>query len=45
MGIEDWRYYNHAIIPTTAPHEMPDMSPITGRSIWKIKAKRRYIIN
>ena len=25
MRIEGWKYYNHAAIPTTAPHEMPDL--------------------
>lgn len=32
----DWKYYNHAAIPTTAPHETPDMAPIVDGSIWKI---------
>lgn len=36
MGTENWIYYNHADIPTKAPHEIPDMSPITDGSIWKI---------
>lgn len=36
MQINGWKYYNHAAIPTTAPHETPDISPITDGSIWKI---------
>lgn len=28
MGINDWRYCNHAVIPSTAPHEEPDISCI-----------------
>lgn len=36
MQINGWKYYNHAAIPTTAPHETPDTSPITDGSIWKI---------
>lgn len=36
MQIDGWKYYNHAAIPTTAPHEIPDISPITDGSIWKI---------
>lgn len=36
MQINGWQYYNHAAIPTTAPHEIPDISPITDGSIWKI---------
>lgn len=35
MQIDGWKYYNHAAIPTTAPHEIPDISPITDASIWK----------
>ncbi len=36
MQIDGWKYYNHAAIPTTAPHEEPDMIPINDGSIWKI---------
>lgn len=35
MQIDGWKYYNHAAIPTTAPHEIPDISPITDGSVWK----------
>lgn len=36
MQIDGWKYYNHAAVPTSAPHEIPDVSPITDGSIWKI---------
>lgn len=36
MGINDWRYYNHAVIPSTGPHEEPDISCIKNKSIWKL---------
>lgn len=36
MNVPGWEYYNHAIIPTTAPHEVPDMLPIMDKSIWRI---------
>lgn len=39
MSISDWRYYNHAAIPTTAPHEVPDTSVIESGEIWKSFAK------
>ena len=29
-----WEYYNHALIPTTAPHKDPDVSQIKRRSNW-----------
>lgn len=36
MDINGWRYYNHAAIPTTEPHEIVDTSPILDKTIWKI---------
>lgn len=30
-----WTYYNHAMVPTCAPHEVPDLMPIKDKSIWK----------
>lgn len=35
MSIKGWRYYNHAAIPTCAPHEEPDITPIIDGTIWK----------
>lgn len=37
MEIDGWKYYNHAAIPTTAPHEKPNMEPIDNGYIWKIE--------
>ena len=37
---ENWRYYNHAIIPNCAPHEAPDVSVINDKSIWKNIGKK-----
>lgn len=34
--IKGWRYYNHAIIPTTAPHENADTSIILNNKIWRL---------
>lgn len=36
MEIEGWKYYNHAAIPTTAPHEEPDLLPIKNGKVWKM---------
>lgn len=36
MQIDGWKYYNHAAMPTAAPHEKINMSPINNGSIWKI---------
>lgn len=35
MKIDGWKYYNHAMIPTTAPHEEVDLRPIEEGNIWK----------
>lgn len=37
MKIEGWKYYNHAIVPDTYPHESVDIKPIQDNSIWKIR--------
>ena len=34
MSIEGWKYYNHAAIPTTAPHEEPNLMPIESGLVW-----------
>ncbi len=39
MQINGWKYYNHAVIPTTAPHEIPNLSPLYNGDIWKIKGR------
>ncbi|MBE6941079.1 MAG: hypothetical protein E7455_02165 [Ruminococcaceae bacterium] len=36
MDIKGWRYYNHAAIPTTPPHEEPDTAPVRDGRIWKL---------
>lgn len=41
--IPGWKYYNHAAIPTTAPHEEPDLLPIKNGSIWRIEGKKPMI--
>ena len=35
MQIDGWKYYNHAAVPTTAPHEPVNMEPIKNGEIWK----------
>ena len=49
MNVFNWKYYNHAVIPTTAPHEEPDLTPIRDGSIWHIDGKKpllaRYTTN
>lgn len=37
MIIEGWKYYNHAAVPTVAPHEMVNFSAIQSGEIWNIE--------
>lgn len=36
MKINGWIYYNHAAIPSSAPHIEPDTTPIQNGDIWHI---------
>ena len=36
MSLNDWKYYNHAVIPAVEPHEKPDLACIKDKSIWKV---------
>lgn len=36
MNIEGWKYYNYAAIPTCAPDENPDLTPIKKGTIWRL---------
>ena len=35
MEQNGWHYYNHAIIPTSAPHITPELEPLKSGGIWK----------
>lgn len=37
MQIKGWKYYNHAMIPTTTPQETPNMNLIENGDVWKMK--------
>lgn len=43
MQIEGWKYYNHAAIPTTAPHENINSLPIEDGSIWKLNKGAKMV--
>ena len=36
MSVDEWHYYNHAAIPSTPPHEDPDIQPVKSGEIWKM---------
>lgn len=33
--VEGWRYYNHALLPDCAPHEIPNTSQINDKEFWE----------
>lgn len=35
--MKGWKYYNHAAIPMSAPHENVDITPVIDKTIWKMK--------
>ena len=35
MEIKGWMYYNHAMLPTCAPHEKPNLEPVLDGSFWR----------
>lgn len=37
--MDNWKYYNNAAIPTTAPHENADLTPIKDGSVWEMDGK------
>lgn len=39
---KEWEYYNHALIPTLAPHEEPDTSWMKDRKMWRQLADGKY---
>ena len=41
----DWKYYNHAMIPTTAPHKLPDITPIDNGIVWKNRGGGNTIVS
>ena len=34
-----WKYYNHAAVPTTAPHEEVDLASLKDGSVWKLRGE------
>lgn len=39
MSVEGWKYYNHAMIPSTMPHEKAKVEHINDGTIWKSQRK------
>lgn len=43
--IDGWQYYNHAMIPASAPHESVDLSAVLNGNIWNYRnGKRRPLL-
>lgn len=41
--MQSWKYYNHAMVPTTPPHEKIDETPMADGNIWKIGGGQAFI--
>lgn len=35
--MRNWKYYNHAAIPVSPPHESVEITPVIDKTIWKMK--------
>lgn len=42
--INGWRYYNHAMVPTIAPHEEINLESVTSGMLWKDKSNPLFVI-
>ncbi len=40
----EWEYYNHALVPTTAPHVDPDVSCIEDGTIWNLSKEKHLTL-
>lgn len=40
--MKKWKYYNHAMIPTVAPHEKIDVEPLNNKQIWRENKKALF---
>ena len=36
----DWKYYNHAAVPITPPHQTPDLTPLENGELWRLGGHR-----
>lgn len=43
MSVKGWKYYNHALIPTCAPHEEPDVTSVVDGLIWKYNEGKKSL--
>lgn len=40
--MKEWKYYNHAMIPTVAPHEKIDVEPLNNKQFWRKNKKALF---
>ncbi len=43
LDVSGWTYYNHAAIPSCAPHETPPLAPLEDGSIWRVGGGRALL--
>lgn len=44
MKIPGWRYYNHAALPSTPPHQPVDLAPVQSGEIWTIDGGKPLLV-
>lgn len=43
MSVTGWTYYNHAMVPTCAPHEQPNINIMNSSIFWKPGGVYHYL--
>ena len=41
--MKTWKYYNHALLPVTAPNECPDLSELQDKNTWNYNRNKALI--
>lgn len=44
MGVDGWKYYNCAAVPTNSPDAEPNMSPVINGDIWSGLSKKVWLV-
>lgn len=41
--MKTWKYYNHALLPVTAPNECPDLSELQDKNTWNYNRNKALL--
>lgn len=42
--MDTWKYYNHALLPEVAPHEIPNLELLKKKEIWRAKGNGKALL-